>query len=128
MLKIFDPAMCCSTGVCGPDVDPALVQFAADLKGLAAEGVPSERFNLGQQPEAFVAEPAVREALAQGGVAALPLVVVDGRVVLQGRYPSRDELRELAEAPAAGDADLAPELITLDLADAGCCSPSSNCC
>jgi hypothetical protein len=32
-LDVFDPAMCCSTGVCGPEVDPQLVQFAADARG-----------------------------------------------------------------------------------------------
>ena len=44
--------------MCGPDVDPALVQFAADLQALAASGVAVERFNLAQEPEAFVAETA----------------------------------------------------------------------
>ncbi|MEI7606377.1 MAG: arsenic metallochaperone ArsD family protein [Rhodospirillaceae bacterium] len=28
--------MCCSTGVCGPEVDPVLVTFAADPKCVAA--------------------------------------------------------------------------------------------
>nr|QTX14232.1 Arsenical resistance operon trans-acting repressor ArsD [Klebsiella pneumoniae] len=26
-LTVFDPAMCCSTGVCGSDVDQVLVDF-----------------------------------------------------------------------------------------------------
>ncbi|MDH3390414.1 MAG: arsenic metallochaperone ArsD family protein, partial [Desulfobulbaceae bacterium] len=30
-IEIYDPPMCCPTGVCGPNVDPELVQFAADL-------------------------------------------------------------------------------------------------
>jgi hypothetical protein len=38
-LEIFDPAMCCSTGVCGVDVDPVLAQFAADLKWVEGHGV-----------------------------------------------------------------------------------------
>jgi hypothetical protein len=33
-LCVFDPAMCCSTGVCGPSVDPELARFAADLDWL----------------------------------------------------------------------------------------------
>jgi hypothetical protein len=37
-LEIFDPPMCCSTGVCGPDPDPRLPQFAADLAWLASRG------------------------------------------------------------------------------------------
>jgi arsenite methyltransferase len=42
-IQVYDPAMCCSTGVCGPDVDPALVRFAADVKWLQERGVPVER-------------------------------------------------------------------------------------
>ncbi len=38
-LEVYDPAMCCSTGVCGPEVDPALVTFAADLKWVEAQGI-----------------------------------------------------------------------------------------
>ena len=46
-LEVFDPAMCCSTGVCGVDVDPVLVQFAADLQWLGEQGVEIKRYNLG---------------------------------------------------------------------------------
>ena len=53
-LQVFDPALCCSTGVCGTTVDPALPAFAADLAWLAEQGVTVERFNLAQQPGAFV--------------------------------------------------------------------------
>lgn len=49
-LEVYDPAMCCSTGVCGPDVDPALVAFAADLKWVAEQGVEVQRYNLGTEP------------------------------------------------------------------------------
>lgn len=31
-IQIFDPALCCSSGVCGPETDPALVAFAADFE------------------------------------------------------------------------------------------------
>ena len=54
-LEVYDPAMCCSTGVCGPEVDPVLVTFAADLKWVAEQGVIVQRFNLGQEPQAFAA-------------------------------------------------------------------------
>ncbi len=52
-LEVFDPAMCCSTGVCGVDVDPALVQFAADLAWVGEHEISVERHNLGQAPQAF---------------------------------------------------------------------------
>lgn len=66
-IQVFDPPMCCSTEVCGPGVDPALARFAGDLEWLRSRGLRVERFNLAQQPGAFTANPAVREALAEGG-------------------------------------------------------------
>ncbi len=91
-LEVYDPAMCCSTGVCGPDVDPALVQFAADLKWLQEQGVEVQRFNLSQSPAAFVENDQVKQALTEKGEAALPMVMEGGRVLSIGRYPEREEL------------------------------------
>jgi len=84
--------MCCSTGVCGPQVDPVLVRFAADLKWLAAQRVDVQRFNLSQNPAAFAQNETVRAALAEKGDTALPMLIVDGKVVATGRYPERNEL------------------------------------
>lgn len=91
-LTVYDPAMCCSTGVCGPQVDGALVRFAGDLKWLSDQRVKVRRFNLSQNPGAFVENEAVRAALHQKGEAALPLLVANGQVAAMGRYPDRDEL------------------------------------
>ena len=49
-IQVFDPALCCSTGVCGVDVDQGLVTFAADVEWAAQKGARVERFNLAQQP------------------------------------------------------------------------------
>jgi hypothetical protein len=91
-IRVFDPAMCCSTGVCGPAVDPQLARFAADLGWLKSQGVSVERFNLSQQPALFVEDATVKQALESRGEASLPLVEVDGDVKSSGTYPSRDEL------------------------------------
>lgn len=91
-IRVFDPAMCCSTGVCGPSVDQRLIHFTADLDWLKSQGVAVERFNLSQQPAAFVSDPAVREALETRGEAGLPLVKVDGVVKSIGVYPPRQDL------------------------------------
>jgi len=94
-IQVFDPAMCCPTGVCGPEVDPALVRFAADLEWLKTQGVEVERFNLAQQPAAFVSNAEVAAAM-RARDDALPLLLVDGKVVAQGSYPAREVLAELA--------------------------------
>ncbi len=83
--------MCCSTGLCGTDIDPALVSFAALLKQLAEAGVKVERYNLGQQPLAFVQNPAVKALLDREGVEALPVIFQDDAVQLKGRYPTDAE-------------------------------------
>ena len=122
-IQVFDPPMCCPTGVCGPAVDPALTQFAADLEWTAAQGVSVERFNLAQQPHAFVNNPVVRALLEDEGDRCLPLVLVDGHVVAHGVYPSRDAIAAslgLAPAPRRVLATLTPV--------GGGCAPGSGCC
>ena len=94
-LEIYDPAMCCSTGVCGTDVEPKLVQFASDLAWLKEQSVAVERFNLGQQPAAFAENVVVRALLSSDGNRCLPVVLVDGSVVTKGIYPTRDQLAHL---------------------------------
>ncbi len=84
--------MCCSTGVCGPEVDTTLVQFAADLDWLKSEGVIVQRHNLSQNPAAFVENANVKTALTDKGDAALPVILLNGRVTTTGRYPERGEL------------------------------------
>jgi AhpD family alkylhydroperoxidase len=100
-LQVYDPPLCCSSGVCGPAVDPVLPRFAADLEWLKEQGVEVARYNLAQQPGAFVANPAVQKALEEDGNEGLPLLVVGGAVVSRGAYPTREELAEHAGLGAA---------------------------
>jgi hypothetical protein len=91
-LEVFDPALCCATGVCGPTSDPDLTRFAGDLARLRRQGVTIERHNLAQEPGAFADHATVRAELEKVGVACLPVVLADGRVLATGRYPARAEL------------------------------------
>ncbi len=95
-VEVFDPPMCCSTGVCGPKVDPVLVRFAADLHWLANQKIAVERYNLAQQPQAFAASAVVKSALKEYGNDCLPLILVDGSIVSRGSYPTREKLARLA--------------------------------
>lgn len=118
-LQIFDPAMCCSTGVCGLSVDQTLVKLAADVAFLKSKGVTVERFNLAHQPEAFTASPIV---LAEMGAAAehLPIFLVDGEVRAKGAYPNRHEL--------AAWFGLSAGVSKLKMAAEPCCSSEDGCC
>ena len=95
-VQVFDRAMCCSTGVCGPNVDPTLPRFAADLNSLKSQGVAITRCNLAQQPGEFAKNELVKQTLADQGNDCLPLILVDGRITSIGKYPSRSELAQMA--------------------------------
>ena len=125
-LDIYDPAMCCSSGVCGPDVDPKLVRFAADLKWLHEQGVEVQRFNLSQNPAAFVENDQVKQALTEKGEGALPMVISSGRVVSSGRYPERGELAawaDVAQAEGSIYSAAVNELVAIGAAIAANCEP-----
>lgn len=107
--------MCCSTGVCGPSVDPELARFSGDLEWLKGQGVEVRRFNLAQNPAAFVEHAAVKHALAERGNVCLPILLVDERVAVEGAYPSRETLAALTG------------VVVRRLAlGASCCGPSNT--
>src|SRR5689334_23501066 len=123
-LEVFDPPLCCPTGVCGPSVDPELVRFHSDLAWLAGQGVGVERFNLAQQPQAFAANPRVADLLGKSGVAALPLVLCEGKVVTSGSYPTREALAAAAGLAAGAPQPAGPRLRVIHPR----CEPGSGCC
>jgi hypothetical protein len=120
-IQIFDPALCCSTGVCGVDVDQKLVSFTADADWAKQNGAQIERFNLAQQPMAFAENAVVKSFLERSGPEALPLILVDGEVALAGRYPNRTELARWAGIAQAVTAPAAAK------PGSSCCSGGRNC-
>lgn len=127
-LKVFDKPLCCTSGVCGLDVDPALVMFSADLQWLERQGVQVQRINPAHQSALFAASELVREELQQYGSDCLPVVVVDDSVVSRGVFPSRSQLADWTGTTL----DSLPEL---PVTNTGCCGDtegtprsSSSCC
>lgn len=118
ILNIFEPAMCCSTGVCGPDVDTQLVQFSSDIEWIKAQGVSVNRYNLSQNPDAFIKEETINKLLSEKGEDSLPIVMLNGQIILQSRYPNRSELTELLNLKTT-EATSTPE--------SSCCGGSSCC-
>ena len=98
-IRVYDPPMCCSTGVCGPSVDPELVRFARDVAWFKHHGVTVERFNLAQEPAAFVQNPVILALLNAEDTSCLPVVIVDDEVVSKKAYPSREELAAFVNPP-----------------------------
>jgi arsenite methyltransferase len=119
ILQVFDKPLCCSTGICGPDVDPALVTFAADLQWLQRQGVQVQRINPAQQPDLFAANQLVREELQQHGNDCLPMIVVNAAMVSRGIFPSRSQLADWAGVPRGS-------LLELPVMKTGCCAETGD--
>lgn len=113
-LEVFDPAMCCSSGVCGPSVDPLLSRFSADLDWLSGRKVGVTRYNLSQEPKAFAANALVSAALKKEGPKCLPIIVAGGKIVSKKKYPSRSQLAAWAGVPLVSEAGAASK---------PCCAP-----
>ncbi len=130
-IEVFEPALCCATGVCGEDVDQQLVNFSADLDFIRSRGADIARYNLASEPQAFAANDSVAAFLRVSGSAGLPLVLVDGVTAMTGRYPDRIQLAIWAGldalAPAGGDLGITAAASTSE----GCCGGgggASSCC
>ncbi|MCA9008868.1 MAG: arsenite efflux transporter metallochaperone ArsD [Planctomycetaceae bacterium] len=126
-IQIYDRPMCCSTGICGPSVDPALPRFAADLDAIKNVGHNIERYNLSQQPQAFIENKEIHALISGKGTDVLPVVVVDGCVVSKGIYPSL-EMLQMWIAGGVTPATAAVATMSLPIADQGCCSGATGCC
>ena len=98
-MYIYEPAMCCSTGLCGVGVDPELLRLSTVASNLKKNGVVVERFNLTNSPNEFVKNNEVNKLLTKEGIEVLPITVVDGKIVLTKAYPTNDEFMSLLNVP-----------------------------
>ena len=120
-VQVYDKPMCCSTGICGPDVDPVLPTFAADLDWLKTQGHHVERYNLAQQPQAFIENKSIHQLLSTAGTDCLPVVVIDGEVVSRSVYPSRQDFSAWVDGAAV------KQVLPVAQSSDGCCG-STGCC
>lgn len=120
-LELYEGAMCCETGVCGPSVDEQLLTVREDLRWAETQGASVARHNLTSDPDAFVANPKVTGLMQAFGDKALPVLVIDGEICTHGHYPTRDELASLL-------ADRTASTPVVSEKSSGCgCSPGSGC-
>lgn len=121
-IEIYDPAMCCPTGVCGPSVDPELVRMQEALRQIRkqAPGVIVERYGLSSDPQAFVANTEVAELLKNEGPLCLPLAFADGELVSKGRYPDNEQLQAILKRDGV-DVTLGEKKKSACCCGPGCC-------
>ena len=94
---IYEPAMCCSTGLCGVSVDPELLRLSTVVSSLQKNGIEVTRYNLTNAPMEFVNNKEVNKLITEKGVEILPITVVDGAIVKTKSYPTNDEIISLLQ-------------------------------
>jgi hypothetical protein len=92
-VEFFDPPMCCSTGLCGPTLDQTLLDVSEMIVELRKKGLQVERYQMTSHPQAFLSNPEVMRLVREKQMAALPIIVVRGRIVAEGRYPKLIEIQ-----------------------------------
>ncbi len=100
-VEFFDPPMCCPTGLCGPTLDQTLLDVNEMVLTLQAEGLKVERYQMAGQPQAFLSNAEVMRLVREQQMAALPIIVVRGRVVKVGAYPTLSEIKACLNGSAA---------------------------
>lgn len=125
-MQIFEPAMCCSTGLCGVGVDTELLRITTVLNSLKKNGIEVDRFNLTNAPMEFVNNKTVNDLLNTKGVDKLPAIVLDGEILITGRYPSNEEFAKLLNIPISFLGEQPKEFKMIPQGSGGCgCSDGS---
>ncbi len=126
-MSIYEPAMCCETGLCGVSIDPELLRISTLLSTLKKNGIVVQRYNLSNAPQEFVNNKAVNELINIKGVDELPAIVVDGEIIITGRYPTNEEFTSLLNIPA-GILDKEPKAVKVKPKKIGGCGCSGGNC
>ncbi|GAA3644248.1 arsenite efflux transporter metallochaperone ArsD [Asaccharospora irregularis] len=117
-IEIYDPAMCCSTGVCGPSVDTELLRVATIVDSLKKQGADITRYNLSSEPQAFISNKDVNNLLTEDNDI-LPITIVDGQIVKTKSHLTNDEFYKYTGIL----------IVEVDKpTNNGCCGGDSGCC
>jgi hypothetical protein len=127
---VYEPAMCCPTGICGVSVDPELLRMSSVIQQLEKAGIKTERFNLSSDPLAFIKNSEVNKLLMSKGIEVLPVTLIQGEIIETGRYLSNAELEEKLDVkltmPASAASGKRP-LRGFRLKNVSVCDPNSGC-
>lgn len=127
-MTIYEPAMCCSTGLCGVGVDPELLRISTVLNSLKKNGIEVERFNLTNAPMKFITNKAINQLINDKGVDELPATVVDEKIIITGRYPTNEEIVELLNIKAGLIGEQSKTAKLAQKSTGGCGCSGGKCC
>ena len=94
-IEIFDPPLCCPTGICGPTVDQTLINVNEMIASLQKDGIQVERYQMTSNLHAFLNNPAVMKLVQEKQMSALPITVISNRVIKTGSYPTLEEINNV---------------------------------
>ncbi|MBP1464169.1 arsenite efflux transporter metallochaperone ArsD [Candidatus Chloroploca sp. M-50] len=100
-VALYDPPMCCSTGLCGPAIDQSLLDTNELVVALKARGLHVERYQMASAPQAFIGHPEVMRLVRERNMEALPITTVRGTVIKSGAYPTATEIEAALEGASA---------------------------
>lgn len=101
-VELFDPPLCCPTGLCGPTLDETLLDVNEMVLALKAARIGVERYQMASHPHIFLKHPDVMRLVRERGMEAFPITVVEGKLIKAGTYPTRQEIdRALLETEGA---------------------------
>ena len=94
-MTIYEGAMCCSTGVCGPEPDKELIEFNQTLKKIQSEfkELNITRANMSFNMRLFLENKQIFGLIKEEGPEILPIITLNDTVILKQKYPSYEELK-----------------------------------
>lgn len=117
-LELFEEALCCSTGVCGPSVDENLLRITGVFETLKnSNQIDANRYNLSSNPADFTKNELVLKELQEKGNECLPITLVNNKIVKTGSYPSNQEIQEFTGI----------EFVTKSTQNNSCCGGEGTC-
>ena len=99
-MMIFEGTMCCSSGVCGPEPDKALVEFSDTVKKLQQDypEMQIQRANMSHNLDVYRQNMDILQMIKDKGIGILPLISIDGAIVSRQKYMTYDEVKQALEA------------------------------
>ena len=98
-LEIFEPELCAADGMCGLSADQEIVRIDKVVKVLQTNLYDINRYVQPDDRQKFMENEKVVNFVREKGANALPLILLDGEIVREGKYPTNDEIAKYLNVP-----------------------------